>query len=167
MKRILLTMEHYKPRLFVISLLFALPFILGSGCSTDTNREGIEALVGTTWKLTSIEAIDDSVFQQHENGIWEVPDDQVYSIEFKDEDELQIRADCDSCEAVYEIVSLDTLLIPDNYCYADVVCNKNLEFKDRLWATKTFEKDQNILHLYYNWAGMKGILHFGKTETKE
>lgn len=40
MKRVLLKMEHYKPRLFfVIGLLFAVPFILGSGCSTDADSE--------------------------------------------------------------------------------------------------------------------------------
>lgn len=39
MKRVLLTMEHYKPRLFVIGLLFALPFTMGSGCSIDSDLE--------------------------------------------------------------------------------------------------------------------------------
>ncbi len=124
-------------------------------------------MVGTTWTLTSIEAIDDSVFQKYESGIWEVPDDQIYSIEFKNEDELQIRADCDGCEAVYELITPDALLIPDNYCYTDQVCNKNIEFKTRLWASETFKKDQNTLQLYYNWPGIEGILHFEKTETEE
>lgn len=41
MKRELLKIEHYKPRFFVIGLLFALPFMLGSGCSTDADlKEG-------------------------------------------------------------------------------------------------------------------------------
>lgn len=39
MKRLLLTMKQYKPRLFVIGLLLVVPFVLGSGCSTDADFE--------------------------------------------------------------------------------------------------------------------------------
>jgi hypothetical protein len=41
MKHVLLTMEHFKPKLIVIGLLFAVPFMLGSGCSTATDA-GLE-----------------------------------------------------------------------------------------------------------------------------
>lgn len=39
MRRGILKTETYKPRLFVIGLLFAIPFMLGSGCSTDADLE--------------------------------------------------------------------------------------------------------------------------------
>ncbi|MEX0720697.1 MAG: hypothetical protein WD059_08525 [Balneolaceae bacterium] len=37
MKREVLTIEFYKPKLFVLVLLFAMPFLLGSGCSTNAD----------------------------------------------------------------------------------------------------------------------------------
>ncbi len=157
MKRTLLNLEHYKPKLFVIGLLLTVPFILGSGCNTDADLEETEALANTTWRLDYIQAEEGNVFPDHENSKWE-PEMQGYAyyLDFVGEDtitttpdEFELRNACTLAFGDYEITLKDSIQIS----WTDITtprgphCSRYTEFLGMVANAVTFFRQDDTLQL--------------------
>lgn len=104
-------MKHYKPRLFVIGLLFALPFVLGSGCNSGADNKENSFQSGG-----KILGGDISSCVCHCGGYFIVIDEQTYRFEPRQLPENDLDLSTDNMPL---FVKLDWELIePDSECDA-------------------------------------------------
>jgi len=149
-------------------------------CSDDPVQPGadpIPDLAGTSWELDFVESISDNFFFQFNDngeGIWQVPDDDRYLLEFNADSTVYVLLSCEECvvsASNFYIAESDSMSIYIE-CSLDVVCGKNVAIDIRLLEVEAFEKSPGQLRLRYNLLPSdenegEGILHYVKiTEDK-
>ncbi|MDI6402438.1 hypothetical protein QLX67_10565 [Balneolaceae bacterium ANBcel3] len=181
MKRVLLKMEHFKPRLFfVIGLLFALPFVSSSGCSTGPDYEETEALANTAWRLDYIQAEEGKVFPDHESSSWEPPLEEYYHIHFIEKDSAKVVNRCDPpVSGNYYVTSTDSIDIVidrDFIPRGGWKCSRALEIMGMIEDAATYSRGKETLQLSVkgfdatqpsekSWA--KSLLSFSRVTENE
>jgi heat shock protein HslJ len=68
--------------------------VVAAGCGSNV-MTGPSAVVGGVWKLFNMQPANSS-------GV-AIPQPENYTVEFKDADQLSVRADCNSCSGSYQI----------------------------------------------------------------
>jgi len=110
-----------------------------SGCQ-DFGAQPIFGLRGTPWKLQSFETVDGDVITDL-NG-------RTYSITFPDDSTAAVRADCNSCSAVYEtagsFMEVTVQSCTEMYCGPESL---DEQFIDGLNRTTSFRLLGNLLIL--------------------
>jgi hypothetical protein len=113
----------------------------------QTNR-----LIGTVWELIVIDMPDrDTVFI-------DVPDD--YLLQFKNDKDMAVKADCNSCEGAYS--STGRALVVRVDCET-VGCRPGSHgelYMDLLNSASSFSLAKNDTELYVNFGAEQGVLTF-------
>lgn len=144
---------------FVV-VLFAMLFILGSGCSTDADLEEQEALANTIWRLDYIQAEEGNVFPDYENSRWEPSEMESYAyyLEFIGEndsittapDVFELRNACTLAFGNYETPLEDSIQIS----WTDITtprgphCSRYEEFPEMVANSFNFLRKEDTLQLY-------------------
>lgn len=165
---------------YVTAAVVAVLVAAAVSCGDDPVQPGedrLPDLVGTSWELDFVESISDNFFFQFNDngeGIWQVPDDDRYLLEFNADSTVYVLLSCEECEVPvsnFHIAEPDSMSIHIE-CPLDVVCGKNVAIDTRLFQVEAFEKGPRLLRLKYNMNPNDeeegdGILHYVKiTEDK-
>ena len=150
------------PTISIFALLFLSVTVLSS-CDDDPVMSGTmleEDLVGTAWKLYSVEAISDTILPFDENGIWLVPENNQYLLEFNSDSTIYAFLNCEECidseESRFELNSDNSVSINlDCSKYAafipGAICQENQNLKYFIEAAETVKIDEGFLKLVYNF----------------
>ena len=152
-------------------LLAALAVSCGDDPVSAEPEDEIE-LAGTSWKLTSVESVSDTLFDGYENGIWQVPETAQYLLEFTPDSSVYAFLYCEECPdgegSRFEVAGEDSLSI-NLICESGSVCQKNIPVRERLESVVTVEQVGETLRAEYVFTDdeneeFRGILHFSSIE---
>ena len=117
-----------------------------TGCNDSTS--GIDQdtyLVDTTWELVGFEYAGGS------NGLVKVPDDQVYTIYFKNGASITGQSDCNNFGAIVEIDEGSIIVV--EMVSTDAFCSSGSfdgEYVDAVAAASSFRIRNDELRIYYD-----------------
>jgi len=129
-------------------------------------------LAGSSWKLTSVESVSDTLFDAYENGIWQVPETAQYLLEFTPDSSVYAFLYCEECPdgegSRFEIAGEDSLSI-NLICESRSICQKNIPVRERLESVVAVEQEGETLTAEYVLTGDEneefwGILHFSSAD---
>ena len=148
-------------------LLAALAVSCGEDPVSTEPEDEIE-LAGTSWKLTSVESVSDTLFDGYENGIWQVPETAQYLLEFTSDSSVYAFLYCEECPdgegSRFEVVGEDSVSIQIN-CESGSICQKNIPVRERLESVVAVEQEGETLTAEYVLTGdenveFRGVLYF-------
>ncbi len=152
-------------------LLAALAVSCGDDPVSAEPEDEIE-LAGTSWKLTSVESVSDTLFDGYENGIWQVPETAQYLLEFTPDSSVYAFLYCEECPdgegSRFEVAGEDSLSI-NLICESGSVCQKNIPVRERLESVVTVEQVGETLRAEYVFTDdeneeFRGRMHFSRAE---
>ena len=158
--------KRFKYILLSICLMTLSCSIFSSGDSDDQEQQ---SLVDTQWELVSFKVTEQGTLDGTiEPGVYEIPDEEDYILEFMGESGVRGTFFCNSCVANYKIIPPDSISITEMGC-TRAVCGFSNAIIDRVKYSKTFELTQDNLILHYEadrfdgWHE-KGNLYFKKMD---
>lgn len=122
-------------------ILLVIPFLFASSCNESTTDTIPAELVNTLWVLESFEV----------NGrINAPPSDQVYEIQFNEDNKFDGTNDCNTISGIYSlklnIITMDSMATTKVYCGKESMDYRYLE---ALNGAKTYDIGRSELSIYY------------------
>jgi len=99
--------------------------------------------LNTLWRLESFEPLDGEIIKP--------PDDQIYTIQFREDSTFFAKSDCNEIIGNYEVKSRDSLII-NIFATTKIYCGEESLDEKYFMAlndVKSYEIDKNRLTIYY------------------
>ena len=126
---------------YIKLILLTILILLVNSCNDSTTETNSTELLNTLWVLEGFEV----------NGILDIPPaDQVYNIQFKEDNKFTGRNDCNNISGEFSLnsnnITINKLLTTDMYCGKESL---DYRYAEALSGAKSYKIEKNELTFYY------------------